>query len=640
MCGILLVVSASDEGVEQAPLRSFSLGLSRRGPDGTGVWARDVGDDDTGRAKGEIRLEGSLLQLRGAAPSTSPLVDGEGNVLCFNGEVFGGLEGLRLGGNDADALSRALATASRARGEPDASESAIARLLSGLRGPWALAYWQESSRRLWYGRDVVGRRSLLVHRPDARDARFMLSSLGISHTGRLTTHSPSITCDIPSPPGADVGGDRVGAQGEPRFWDEVEAGIYSLDTRVDVDLRMRSGTRELGDGVTARWTFRRHEWKDRVPSILHEFQRASKLIHAIQQPSVSRTIGHDLEGVRVDDASIDVAVDGLLAALDASVERRVAHSVNPSPRSEHASDCDRHLTAGAGPAAALGVLFSGGVDSMVIAALADRHCPPDQPIDLVTVCFDGGRSPDRVAAVDGVAELRNACPDRLWRLVCVDATLADVDAMTPHLTATLYPSDTIMDLNIGAAIWLAAKGEGWIEVGDVDARTGSDEARHVTYRSEARVLLLGQGADEQCAGYGRHRTVFRKGEEEATGGGWAALSAEMRLDVRRLWVRNLGRDDRLVGDHGREARFPFLDEGVMTRLLRTPLSAVADLREPQGVGDKMVIRGVAERLNLPRAARRVKRAIQFGTRIARESNRREFGSGRKANARSAGQVKI
>jgi asparagine synthetase B (glutamine-hydrolysing) len=60
------------------------------------------------------------------------------------------------------------------------------------------------------------------------------------------------------------------------------------------------------------------------------------------------------------------------------------------------------------------------------------------------------------------------------------------------------------------------------------------------------VVLLGHGADEQCAGYGRHRTRFRAG-------GWDGLAEELALDVGRLWQRNLGRDDRLVADHGREA---------------------------------------------------------------------------------------
>lgn len=31
------------------------------------------------------------------------------------------------------------------------------------------------------------------------------------------------------------------------------------------------------------------------------------------------------------------------------------------------------------------------------------------------------------------------------------------------------------------------------------------------YRSTSRVLIVGSGADEQCAGYGRHRTKYRLG---------------------------------------------------------------------------------------------------------------------------------
>ena len=33
----------------------------------------------------------------------------------------------------------------------------------------------------------------------------------------------------------------------------------------------------------------------------------------------------------------------------------------------------------------------------------------------------------------------------------------------------------------------------------------------VKYKSKARIVLVGSGADEQCAGYGRHKTKNRKG---------------------------------------------------------------------------------------------------------------------------------
>ncbi len=158
-----------------------------------------------------------------------------------------------------------------------------------------------------------------------------------------------------------------------------------------------------------------------------------------------------------------------------------------------------------------------------------------------------------------------------------------------------------MDLNSGAALWLAAAGQGTLRLpgaaaaaaagvtaaapdpqpasaeagsatpstnapttdGDGPTRAAAastggdgDDGAGAFYGSAARVVLLGHGADEQCGGYGRHRTRFRAG-------GWSGLSEELEVDVRRLWLRNLGRDDRLVADWGREGRHPFLDEQVM-----------------------------------------------------------------------------
>lgn len=78
-------------------------------------------------------------------------------------------------------------------------------------------------------------------------------------------------------------------------------------------------------------------------------------------------------------------------------------------------------------------------------------------------------------------------------------------------------------------------------------------ATAIPYTSAARVVLAGHGADELFGGYSRHVSKFREG-------GWDTLSAELSLDVRRLWLRNFGRDDRCVADNGREMRHPFVAE--------------------------------------------------------------------------------
>ena len=89
------------------------------------------------------------------------------------------------------------------------------------------------------------------------------------------------------------------------------------------------------------------------------------------------------------------------------------------------------------------------------------------------------------------------------------------------------------------------------------------------------------------------------------------------MDVHRISDRNLGRDDRCVSDHGKEARFPFLDEDVVTYLNALPMDAKVDFGLPRGLGEKLILRDVARLLGLVGSASEPKRAIQFGSRIAK-----------------------
>jgi len=518
--------------------------LGRRGPDGVGaarvevarggkgtkVYYSSPGDSSLAnwlsvppRDGPEVTLVGSLLQMRGSAPSAQPLVAADGSVLLFNGEIFGGSLAVDEGANDGAVLLAALV---------DDGNADVPTTMSRIRGPWAFAFWQPEAQRLWYGRDVMGRRSLLWRGGKHRSDPFVLASS--------------------LPDSADL----------PTGWAEVPPGIFS---------------HRVASGPVAQCE--RHAWTEDA-------------LKRIMTPP-PRPVGG---------MSRESAASGLLRVLDEAVRRRA-----PTPG---------HL----------GVLFSGGLDSTVLAALADRHVPADRPIELLNVCFDGGRSPDRATARQSVEELSRLCPGRVWRLVEVDGDFAkDMVATEPYIRQLLCPSCTIMDQSIGVALWLAAGGHGRA----TDLRGERKEEVGGGYRASSRALLCGMGADEQLAGYARHRTVFEHG-------GPAALDAELRMDFLRLHARNLGRDDRLIADRGREARFPYLDEDVIDFHWSIPLGILCDLSTPRGDGDKRVLRDCARLLGLAGCAAFPKRAIQFGTRIARQSNVHTFGSNSRANKLNAG----
>jgi hypothetical protein len=85
-----------------------------------------------------------------------------------------------------------------------------------------------------------------------------------------------------------------------------------------------------------------------------------------------------------------------------------------------------------------------------------------------------------------------------------------------------------------------------------------------------------------------------------------------------------------VADHGRELWTPYIDEELVQFIQSLRIAEIADLSLAAGTGDKMVLREAARLLGLsPRCCGLVKRAIQFGTRVAKHTNKKVLGSNRK-----------
>ncbi|MCL7048435.1 hypothetical protein MKW94_003047 [Papaver nudicaule] len=536
---------------------------------------QDNGLDGIDSVAAELQFFGAELQLRGTSPVFQPLVDASGNILVYNGEIFGGLH-VDNDCNDAEILFHALGKCCSCnyQGRKSAcccderEKISVPQLLSTIRGPWGLIYWQDRSKTLWFGRDAFGRRSLLVHWPTLVDPRLMLSSVSPSSDANknIDSRAEDLVSDI-------------------NFWEELSCGIYSICFNA-------LETEECLIGEVEK-----HEWTDPLLNELIKWERS------------------DVEPKGIIPSSVSLPVQKVLNVLRESVMRRtILNTVFQEIK--HESRVETFVP--------IAVLFSGGLDSMILAALLDQCLDPTYDIDLLNVSFDGQSAPDRISSKAGVKELQRIAPSRRWNLVEIDHELSNLTSETKHVMSLIYPSNTYMDLNIGIALWLAAGGDGWVD---------KDNHQRVKYKSEAKILLVGSGADEQCAGYSRYKTKYRTG-------GWLGLHKEMKLDMQRIWKRNLGRDDRCISDNGKEARFPFLDEDVIKTLLEIPLWEVADLEQAIGKGDKKILREVAQLLGLEAAAFLPKRAIQFGSRIARESNRKNFGSNRAANQASAGSVVI
>ena len=570
MCGIALLF----DGVKWRSTTSCAEYLGRRGPDS--YHEIDV--------KGHQFVAG-VLHIQGFSIAEQPYVDqSNGNVLLWNGEIFGGVETVP-GKSDTLVVSSLLGSAVASLssyGEKGAAPdfSRVTEVLAAIEGPYAFIFYHAQSGRVVYGRDPFGRRSLV-----ALYDRDIVEGEG--EEGNASTASRSI-CGL----GSLCFDEKYNCE-------EVKiGGIY-------------------------------------VTSLL-ESEEGGRQHHFLPWPAGRLKLGRTASGGGIASSTCQPA-NRLLSALSSSIKRRV--------QALHSEKT-------------VGVLFSGGIDSVVLAAILHQCLEEldssEGVIELINVAFVGTglestNAPDRLAAIASLVDLQNLFPSRSWRLIEVDITADDRDKYEPRVIQLIRPCDTHMDLNIGTVFWFASRGIGKVrnipysredsesaskatengrqlvrygqkeaeaavgKIGndevalhdvknstkcatdgcnrpskrrcarnfcskccfkaqnkiekytcsvhrnksnctDLDTMEGKESKNVLSFpdgtfevrEASCSALLVGIGADEQMAGYGRHRTTFLNS-------GHSGLLEEINMDLSRLWRRNLGRDDRCISDSGREA---------------------------------------------------------------------------------------
>ena len=116
------------------------------------------------------------------------------------------------------------------------------------------------------------------------------------------------------------------------------------------------------------------------------------------------------------------------------------------------------------------------------------------------------------------------------------------------------------------------------------------------------------------------------------------VTSWVKVDLSRIWVRNLGRDDRVIARNSVETRFPFLDMKLIKQVHELDFSYLTDFNQPRGEGDKTLLREIAKDEGLEQVSDFAKKAMQFGTGIAKLSNISKFGSNRSAKGEAKYQI--
>ncbi|MGD2250735.1 MAG: asparagine synthase-related protein [Candidatus Methanofastidiosia archaeon] len=205
-----------------------------------------------------------------------------------------------------------------------------------------------------------------------------------------------------------------------------------------------------------------------------------------------------------------------------------------------------------------GILFSGGIDSCIIAALSNT---------VLVTC--GVEHSHDVVCARKAAQLLNK------DLIEVIITKKEIEEAVPYIIS-IIGHKKLLDVEIGLLLYFVCQ--------------------HCT----KKILVSGQGADELFGGYYKYEQAFRAKKD---------VRAHMNRDLSRIYT-GLERDNHIAEHFKNRVRYPYLDLQVIKVALGV---STETLFVPQR---KAFLRNVARYISLPpQLVSRPKKALQYGSGI-------------------------
>ncbi len=257
--------------------------------------------------------------------------------------------------------------------------------------------------------------------------------------------------------------------------------------------------------------------------------------------------GYEIERPPIEINDMEGALEAYESAFDRAIEKRVA-------------GLDR-----------VGVLFSGGIDSVLVARSI-------QLTGCEITCYSVG------ARGGGDIEMAQRSAKELGLNIKVEYLTEDlIQSLLPEIIETI-------ELN------------GLIQV---EAAIPMYIAAEMCREDNHKVMFTGQAADELFAGYSWYKDVVREK-------GYLALHDRLWDDIEKLYLDTLEREDRMAMAHSIELRAPFLDREVIRTAMR--IAPNLKIKDADDKYRKLVHRELALRKGIPREiAYRPKSRAQDGT---------------------------